>query len=170
MAKNKEDFTELCASIVELITMLQKEISRHGTDGASGLAEFCEKLERCVSQFVLQESNTNLYSLLREIKQGLEKFQKKGFHARIKEFGRSTSIGDELNRYKNRVHELRLNFIVGSSLPYMSLPSHMFQDFVRCRTKHTWYSYFRSFWPAKLYWNQHEHPLHNFRHLLLLLQ
>ncbi|KAJ7254279.1 hypothetical protein C8J57DRAFT_1722220 [Mycena rebaudengoi] len=35
MAKNREDFTELCASIVEIITLLQEEISRHGADAAS---------------------------------------------------------------------------------------------------------------------------------------
>ncbi|KAJ7278926.1 hypothetical protein C8J57DRAFT_1465179 [Mycena rebaudengoi] len=103
MAKNKEDFTELCASIVELITMLQKEISRHGTDGASGLAEFCEKLERNLTQ------TFTVCSV--KLSRDLRNSKKKGFHARIKEFGWSTSIGDELNRYKNRVHELRLNFI-----------------------------------------------------------
>ncbi|KAJ7244001.1 hypothetical protein C8J57DRAFT_1725803 [Mycena rebaudengoi] len=95
MGKNREDFTELCASIVEIITMLQEEISRHGADAVSRLTQFCEQLQ----------------SLLLEIQQGIGKFQHKGFRTRIKEFGRLTSIGDELSRYKNRVHELRLNFI-----------------------------------------------------------
>ncbi|KAJ7244007.1 hypothetical protein C8J57DRAFT_1476969 [Mycena rebaudengoi] len=94
MGKNREDFTELCDSIVTITTMLQEEISRHGADAAS-VTQFCEQLQ----------------SLLLEIQQGLGKFQKKGFRTRVKEFGRSTSIGDELSRYKNRVHELRLNFI-----------------------------------------------------------
>ncbi|KAJ7267066.1 hypothetical protein C8J57DRAFT_1228685 [Mycena rebaudengoi] len=95
MAKNREDFTELCDSIVTIITMLKEEISRHGADAVSRLTQFCDQLK----------------SLLLEIQQGLGKFQKKGFRNRIKEFGRSTSIGDELSRYKGRVNELRLNFI-----------------------------------------------------------
>ncbi|KAJ7258260.1 hypothetical protein C8J57DRAFT_1472405 [Mycena rebaudengoi] len=104
MGKNREDFTELCDSIVMITTMLQEEISRHGADAASRLTQFCDQLK----------------SLLLEIQQGLGKFQKTGFRNRIKEFGRSTSIGDELSRYNRRVNELRLNFIVGpSSLPYM---------------------------------------------------
>ncbi|KAJ7260185.1 P-loop containing nucleoside triphosphate hydrolase protein [Mycena rebaudengoi] len=101
MTKNREDLTELCASIVELITLLQEEISCHGADAASRLTQFCEQLK----------------SLLLEIQQGLGKFQnpeKRSFCGRFKEFGRSTSIGDELNKYKSRVHELRLNFITSS--------------------------------------------------------
>ncbi|KAJ7262958.1 hypothetical protein C8J57DRAFT_1719186 [Mycena rebaudengoi] len=95
MGKNREDFTELCDSIVTIITMLKEEISRHGADAASRLTQFCDQLK----------------SLLLEIQQGLGKFQKTGFRNRIKEFGRSTSIGDELSRYNRRVNELRLNFI-----------------------------------------------------------
>ncbi|KAJ7230940.1 hypothetical protein C8J57DRAFT_1582492 [Mycena rebaudengoi] len=95
MGKNREDFTELCASIVEIITMLKEEISRHGVDAASRLTQFCEQLQ----------------SLLLEIQQGLGKLQKKGFRPRIKEFVRSASIGDEFKRYKSRVKELRLNFL-----------------------------------------------------------
>ncbi|KAJ7244462.1 hypothetical protein C8J57DRAFT_1716594 [Mycena rebaudengoi] len=45
MAKNREDFTELCTSIVEIITLLQEEISCHGADAASMLTQFCEQLK-----------------------------------------------------------------------------------------------------------------------------
>ncbi|KAJ7243997.1 P-loop containing nucleoside triphosphate hydrolase protein [Mycena rebaudengoi] len=95
MGKNREEFTELCDSIVTITTMLQEEISWHGADAASRLTQFCEQLQ----------------SLLLEIQQGLGKLQKKGFRPRIKEFVRSASIGDELKRYKSRVKELRLNFL-----------------------------------------------------------
>ncbi|KAJ7260183.1 hypothetical protein C8J57DRAFT_1514890 [Mycena rebaudengoi] len=101
MAKNREDLTELCTSIVDIITLLQEEISRHGVDAASRLIQFCEQLK----------------SLLLEIQQGLGKFQnpeKRSFRSRFKEFGRSTSIGDELSKYKSRIHQLQLNFITSS--------------------------------------------------------
>ncbi|KAJ7260249.1 hypothetical protein C8J57DRAFT_1471841 [Mycena rebaudengoi] len=110
MAKNREDFTELCASIVEIITLLQEEISRHGADAASRLTQFCDQLK----------------NLLQEIEQGvgkLHKSEKRGFRTRFTEFGRSTSIADQLNKYKSRVHQLQLNFMVGPSLPY-PLPPH----------------------------------------------
>ncbi|KAJ7260243.1 hypothetical protein C8J57DRAFT_485408 [Mycena rebaudengoi] len=101
MAKNREDFTELCASIVEIITLLQEEISRHGADAASRLTQFCDQLK----------------NLLQEIEQGvgkLHKSEKRGFRTRFREFGRSTSIADQLNKYKSRVHQLQLNFMTAS--------------------------------------------------------
>ncbi|KAJ7254261.1 hypothetical protein C8J57DRAFT_1473659, partial [Mycena rebaudengoi] len=101
MAKNREDFTELCASIVEIITPLQEEISRHGADAASRLTQFCDQLK----------------NLLQEIEQGvgkLHKSEKRGFRTLFTEFGRSTSIADQLNKYKSRVHQLQLNFMTAS--------------------------------------------------------
>ncbi|KAJ6611869.1 P-loop containing nucleoside triphosphate hydrolase protein [Mycena sp. CBHHK59/15] len=77
--------------------MLQEEISRHGDVAASRLKQLCEKLQ----------------SLLHDIQQGLGKIQKsqrKGLRSRLKEFTRSSSIGDELLVYKARLNELRTNF------------------------------------------------------------
>ncbi|KAJ7934804.1 hypothetical protein B0H13DRAFT_1854802 [Mycena leptocephala] len=79
----------------------KEEISLHGADAASRLTQFCEQLK----------------NLLLEIEQGLGKLQnpeKKGFRTRFKEFGRSTSVGDELKKYKSRVHQLQQNFITSS--------------------------------------------------------
>ncbi|KAJ7260254.1 hypothetical protein C8J57DRAFT_1471845 [Mycena rebaudengoi] len=101
MAKNREDFTELCSSIVEIITLLQEEISRHGADAASRLTQFCDQLK----------------NLLQEMERAIGKFhnsEKRGFRTRFTEFGRSTSIADQLNKYKSRVHQLQLNFMTAS--------------------------------------------------------
>ncbi|KAJ7277302.1 putative kinesin [Mycena rebaudengoi] len=101
MAQNREDFTELCASIVEIITLLQEEISRYGADAVSRLTRFCEQLRL----------------LLQEIEQTIGNFQnpkRKGFRSRFKELGQSTNIGDALNKYKSRVHQLQQNFITSS--------------------------------------------------------
>ncbi|KAJ6543183.1 hypothetical protein B0H10DRAFT_2181414 [Mycena sp. CBHHK59/15] len=97
VVKNQDDFKDLCASIVEIVTMLQEDISRHGDVAASRLKQLCEKLQ----------------SLLHDIQQGLGKIQKsqrKGLRSRLKEFTRSSSIGDELLVYKARLNELRTNF------------------------------------------------------------
>jgi hypothetical protein len=48
MGKNREDYKDLCASIVEIVKMLQDDITRHGATAASRLEELCGKLERCV--------------------------------------------------------------------------------------------------------------------------
>ena len=45
MTKNREDYKDLCASVIEIATMLQDEIARHGAIAASNLKQLCEKLE-----------------------------------------------------------------------------------------------------------------------------
>ncbi|KAJ7278409.1 hypothetical protein C8J57DRAFT_1465518 [Mycena rebaudengoi] len=101
MTKNRDDFEELCESIVEIVTLLQEKISRHGVDATGSLQQFCEELRR----------------LLQEIQQKLGEIQanqKKGLRRRLKEFTKSTSIGDELARYKTRLRRLRGNFMLSS--------------------------------------------------------
>jgi hypothetical protein len=46
MTKNREDYKDLCASIVEIMTMLQDEVACHGATAASKLKQLCEKFER----------------------------------------------------------------------------------------------------------------------------
>jgi hypothetical protein len=56
-------------------------------------------------------------SLLQEIQQKLGEIQpkqKKGLRRHLKEFVTSTSIGDELARYKTRLKRLRNNFMVSA--------------------------------------------------------
>ncbi|KAJ7278413.1 hypothetical protein C8J57DRAFT_1576978 [Mycena rebaudengoi] len=101
MTQNRDDFEDLCESIVEIVTMLQEKISRHGVDTTSCLQRFCEELQ----------------SLLQEIQQKLGEFeakQKKSLKRRLKEFASSTSVGHELARYRTRLKRLRSNFILTS--------------------------------------------------------
>ncbi|KAJ6607831.1 hypothetical protein B0H10DRAFT_538833 [Mycena sp. CBHHK59/15] len=51
VAKNQDDFKDLCASIVEIVTMLQEDISRHGDVAASRLKQLCEKLQSLLHAF-----------------------------------------------------------------------------------------------------------------------
>jgi hypothetical protein len=48
MGKNRENYKDLCASIVEIMKMLQDDITRHGATAASRLEELCRKLRRLV--------------------------------------------------------------------------------------------------------------------------
>ncbi|KAJ7254175.1 hypothetical protein C8J57DRAFT_1658270 [Mycena rebaudengoi] len=80
MAKNREDFAELCASIVEIVTLLQVEISRHGADAASRLTQFCEQLK-----LLLQEIEKTIGNL--------QDPKRKGFRSRFKELGGLQALG-----------------------------------------------------------------------------
>jgi hypothetical protein len=68
-----------------------------------------------------------LSRLLHEIQGKLGENQKDQ-HKKVsrfwKGFTRSTSIGNELARYKDRVNEMRLNFIVGPSGWFRSITHH----------------------------------------------
>ncbi|KAJ7272349.1 P-loop containing nucleoside triphosphate hydrolase protein [Mycena rebaudengoi] len=102
MTKNRDDFEELCESIVEIVSMLQEKISRHGVEATSSLQQFCQELE----------------GLLQEIQYKLGEIQakpKKGLGHRLKQFATSASIGDELAKYKIRLKRLRSNFILSST-------------------------------------------------------
>ncbi|KAJ7280093.1 hypothetical protein C8J57DRAFT_1712128 [Mycena rebaudengoi] len=101
MTKNRDDFEELCESIVSTVKVLQEKISRHGVDVTSSLQQLCEELEH----------------LLQEIRLKLGQIQvnrKKRVLGLLKEFGKSTSIGDELVKYKVRLEKLRSDFILMS--------------------------------------------------------
>jgi hypothetical protein len=55
-----------------------------------------------------------LLSFLRILQTGLEKVIRNqvGFGGRFKEFLRATTIADQIVRYRNRINELRSNFLV----------------------------------------------------------
>ena len=114
MKKNRDDYKDLCGSIVEIVNMLQDDITRHGATAASRLEQLCGKLERCVISTIFSPLQLMLSSLLLEIQQGLGHIQKqrKGVRGRLREFGKSTSIQDSLAGYKASLNELRSNFTV----------------------------------------------------------
>ncbi|KAJ7231952.1 hypothetical protein C8J57DRAFT_1480776 [Mycena rebaudengoi] len=97
MTRNREDFQELCEIIVKFANVLLETISRHGIATRPSAQQICEELER----------------LLQEIRQKLTE-QKKGLRHRLKEFGKSTSIRDDLSRYKTQLEKLRTDFILMS--------------------------------------------------------
>jgi hypothetical protein len=83
-----------------------------------------------------------LVSLLDEIQLKLgqiQKSQKNPVLSRLKRFGKSASIGNELARYKTRLEKLRNDFIVSFSLPMDFWPSCICQADVCGPTQHQWY-------------------------------
>jgi hypothetical protein len=52
MNKNREDYKDLCGSIIDIMAMLQDEITRHGVSAATKLEELCGKLARSVLPWI----------------------------------------------------------------------------------------------------------------------
>jgi hypothetical protein len=145
MTKNRDDFEELCESIVSTVKVLQEKISRHGVDVTSSLQQLCEELEQYVKLLrIYQAIHIIWVSLLQEIRLKLGQIQvnrKKRVLGLLKEFGKSTSIGDELVKYKVRLEKLRSDFIVSLLLPIDFWPSCVFQAHVCGPTQHQWYAH-----------------------------
>ncbi|KAJ7238704.1 hypothetical protein C8J57DRAFT_1478622 [Mycena rebaudengoi] len=101
MTKNRDDFEELCGSIVSTVDVLQEKISHHGVDATGSLQQLCGDLERLLDEIQLKVGQ-------------IQKGEKNRVLGRLKEFGKSTSIGDELAKYKTRLEKLRSDFILMS--------------------------------------------------------
>ncbi|KAJ7245210.1 hypothetical protein C8J57DRAFT_1524333 [Mycena rebaudengoi] len=121
MTKNRDDFEELCENIVSTVQVLQEKISCHGVDGTSSLQQFCGHLEHLLDEIQLKVGQ-------------IQKRQKNRVLGRFQEFSKSTSIGDELARYKTRLEKLRSDFIVSLLLPIVSWPLCVIQADVCGRT------------------------------------
>ncbi|KAJ6540386.1 hypothetical protein B0H19DRAFT_1077798 [Mycena capillaripes] len=97
MGKNRDAFKDLCESIMVIVKMFEQNVSQHQA-ALSRLEQLCKDFEM----------------LLHEIQGKLGENQKDQ-HKKVsrfwKGFTRSTTIGNELARYKDRVNEMRLNFI-----------------------------------------------------------
>ncbi|KAK7007534.1 hypothetical protein R3P38DRAFT_3027784 [Favolaschia claudopus] len=100
--KNREDLLQLCASIMDIVMVVQNEISSHGEVAGARMAGLCE-------EFIM---------LLRTLQQTLEDMLRKeaGVKGWLKEFLRAQSVGDQLERYRYRINELRTNFLLSTTL------------------------------------------------------
>ncbi|KAJ7289415.1 P-loop containing nucleoside triphosphate hydrolase protein, partial [Mycena rebaudengoi] len=101
MIKNRDDFEELCESIVSTVKVLQEKISRHGVAATTSLQQLCEELERLLDKIQLKVGQ-------------IQKSQKKQVLSLLKELSKSTSVRDELARYKTQLEKLRSDFILMS--------------------------------------------------------
>ncbi|KAJ7112037.1 hypothetical protein C8R43DRAFT_1040973 [Mycena crocata] len=100
--KNRDDLRELCESTVEVVLILQNEVSAHGEAVAVRFIGLCE----------------NFISLLRVLLEGLHRLRKRrhGLGGRISEIFKATSVADQIARYKNRMSEMRLNFLLMTAI------------------------------------------------------
>ncbi|KAJ7896414.1 hypothetical protein B0H14DRAFT_3425781 [Mycena olivaceomarginata] len=96
--KNRDDWKEVCASAVGIVELVKKEIECHGVVMSERLKAFGEEL----------------VSLLEGIQQKLSKLKENQFRMRrrLMEVVQADKIGVEILGYKDRIKELRDNFVM----------------------------------------------------------
>ncbi|KAJ7895214.1 hypothetical protein B0H14DRAFT_2681616 [Mycena olivaceomarginata] len=98
MKKNRDDLLDLCESLVEIVRLLQAEISAHGQVAGVRFMGLCKDFTSFVHML-----QTQLEMVLRN---------RGGLRGRFKEFLGATTVADQIVRYRNRVNELRSNFLL----------------------------------------------------------
>ncbi|KAJ7342743.1 hypothetical protein DFH08DRAFT_962791 [Mycena albidolilacea] len=102
MKKNREDLLDLCESIVEIVRLLQAEVSAHENVAGVRLVGLCE----------------DFISFLRMLQIQLEKVVRNqaGLRGRCKEFLRTATVADQIDRYRIRISELRSNLLLVTTI------------------------------------------------------
>ncbi|KAJ7463228.1 hypothetical protein FB451DRAFT_1370710 [Mycena latifolia] len=100
--KNRVKIKELCEDIVDIITVIRDRISFHRDTAALQFKVQCEEFE----------------SFLQDVAEAICHRQKspRGFSARVKEVMKSGSISDEIGRLRDRIREMRLNFMLMTAM------------------------------------------------------
>ncbi|KAJ7660538.1 P-loop containing nucleoside triphosphate hydrolase protein [Mycena rosella] len=96
--KNREDMKELCADTVDIITIVRDRISSHRDTAAIQFKAQCEELESFLTDVV--EAVTP------------HKRRPRGFSAVVKEVLKSGNTTDEIARWRNRLRDVRSNFML----------------------------------------------------------
>ncbi|KAJ7119257.1 hypothetical protein C8R43DRAFT_933933 [Mycena crocata] len=102
MKQNQHRLKELCNTTLEIITIIQAQISRHGNPAASSFKESCEGCES-----ILQEVLDTVLGI---------RLKRRGWLARLKEFFKSRSIADDIAGYQSKIEGLRVNFMFDATL------------------------------------------------------
>ncbi|KAJ7152121.1 hypothetical protein C8R46DRAFT_484919 [Mycena filopes] len=97
--KNREDLRDLCASTVEICLLLRNKTSSIGAE----LGTLCEEFIAYVSLCAPYRTRASHQ-------------RSPGYWGRLKELLGAGNIGNQIERYKTRVNELRSNFLLLTSL------------------------------------------------------
>ncbi|KAJ7440748.1 hypothetical protein FB451DRAFT_1377465 [Mycena latifolia] len=93
--RNRDDLKELCETIMEIIRIIEDQLSSHGDIAAVKIKGLCEDFEGG-----LERASDRLTVDL----------------ARVKEIIKLDSTADEITKYRTKIQELRLNFLVMTAI------------------------------------------------------
>ncbi|KAJ7331027.1 hypothetical protein DFH08DRAFT_966765 [Mycena albidolilacea] len=102
MQRNREDLKDLCGNAVEIVTILQGEMSAHGETALPRLIGLVE----------------NFISLVQLLQNALEKMlhKRNGLRGRLFEILQASAIAEDIVRYKIRIQELRSNLLLMTAI------------------------------------------------------
>ncbi|KAJ7637422.1 P-loop containing nucleoside triphosphate hydrolase protein, partial [Mycena rosella] len=100
--KNRDDVKELCDNVMEIVRIIQDQLSSHGDTAAVKFKGLCEDLEG-----VLQ-------GILKAVQQ--MQAEPQGFRSRFKEVVKLGSVADEIAGHRVRIQELRSNFLLMAAI------------------------------------------------------
>ncbi|KAJ7640516.1 P-loop containing nucleoside triphosphate hydrolase protein [Mycena rosella] len=100
--KNRDDVKELCANIMEIVSIIQNQLSSHGDTAAVKFKGLCEDFEG-----VLQ-------GILKAVQQ--MQTEPRGFRIRFKEVVKLGSVADAISGHRFRIQELRSNFLLMATI------------------------------------------------------
>ncbi|KAJ7463316.1 hypothetical protein FB451DRAFT_1494313 [Mycena latifolia] len=100
--KNRDRMKELCIDTVDIMTVIRDRISFHRDTAALQFKVQCEKFE----------------SFLQNVVEAVHQRQMKprGFSARVKEVVNSSRTSEEINRFRERIREVRSNFMLMTTM------------------------------------------------------
>ncbi|KAJ7433406.1 P-loop containing nucleoside triphosphate hydrolase protein, partial [Mycena latifolia] len=100
--KNRDSLKELCADTVDIITVVQDQISHHGDTAALKFKSQCEELE----------------GFLQDVVKSINEHQTKprGFSSRLKEVVRASSTSEDICRFQDRIKQVRSNFMLMATM------------------------------------------------------
>ncbi|KAJ7446627.1 hypothetical protein FB451DRAFT_789392 [Mycena latifolia] len=100
--KNRDSLKELCADTVDIITVVQDQISHHGDTAALKFKSQCEELE----------------GFLQDVVKSINEHQTKprGFSSRLKEVVRASSTSEDIRRFQDRIKQVHSNFMLMATM------------------------------------------------------
>ncbi|KAK7042810.1 hypothetical protein R3P38DRAFT_2892308 [Favolaschia claudopus] len=103
MKRNRDELRELCANVVDIVFLIQKEISVHGELTDLRMTKLCQ-------EFTLYLKILQMYA------ERMMGAHRRGFKGWLRDFLRVEDQTEQLTRYRRRLDHLRNNFILALTM------------------------------------------------------
>ncbi|KAJ6476787.1 hypothetical protein DFH09DRAFT_1108736 [Mycena vulgaris] len=93
--KNHSDLKELCSNALQIMAIVQDQITLHGEAGAEKMRDLCQKFESSLQEIVLVAEQLQ--------------HESKGFRGHVKEMFKTGSIAEKIAGYQQQMQRLQSN-------------------------------------------------------------
>ncbi|KAK7000335.1 hypothetical protein R3P38DRAFT_2561626 [Favolaschia claudopus] len=101
--RNRDELRELCANVVDIVLLIQKEISLHGELADARMTRLCQEFTLCLKFLQLYVER-------------MLGAHRRGFKGWLRNFLRVEDQTEQLTRYRRRLDHLRNNFILALTM------------------------------------------------------